>query len=82
MNQGDLVKRLMQEGFTRSNAMQCVQTTLDVIKLALRDHESVELPFGTLEVRECPPTQRHWRLGKIVVQYRKRYRVRLTSREL
>lgn len=82
MNQGDLVRHLISLGFSRREAQCAVQSTLDVIKSTLRNHESVELPFGTLEVREAPIQQRHWRLDKIVVQYRKRYRVWFISREL
>lgn len=82
MNQGDIVKHLMSLGYSRREAQGAVQTILDSIKSRLLNHESVELPFGTLEVRECPPEQRHWRLNKIVVQYRKRFRVWFISREI
>ena len=82
MNQGDLVNHLISLGYSRRVSQRTIQTFLDVIKSKLKDHESVELPFGTLEVRECPEEQRHWKLDKIVVQYRHRYRVWFKSKEI
>lgn len=81
MTKQDIVKNLMSKGFSRREAAKALQSTLDVIKQSLKDHDSVETPIGTFEVREAPQQQRYWRLNRIVVQYGKRYRIRFIPQE-
>src|ERR1039457_6250058 len=74
---------LREHGVSWRKARRIIDVVFDSIKEALKRHETVDLPFGTFSVvKEGRTPQRCWRLGRVRVVYRKRYRVVFTPREL
>jgi nucleoid DNA-binding protein len=71
----------MEQGYKQREAKRLVQALLDAIITALKVHDSVELPFGILQVVANPPPKRQFRFGTIVERYRKRHRVVLVPYE-
>jgi hypothetical protein len=51
-----LREALQEQGFTKRQSKYLLSVFFDVIVAALTDHQSVELPFGTLEVVPAPKT--------------------------
>lgn len=75
LTKADLIDALVSKGFSVREARRLTETVLSVIVAALHRHESVELPFGTLEVRSNPKSVRYVTFGTIVERFRGRYRV-------
>lgn len=74
---------LASKGFSWEEAHSFVNLVFDSIKEALTRHEVVDLPFGRFSVvKQSRSPERCWRLGRVRVIYRKRYRVVFTPREL
>ncbi len=67
---------------TRREAEAVVTAVFGSIGNALRNGETVNLPFGTFEVFEHPrPPLRGWLLDRVRVTYKKRKYIRFTLRE-
>ena len=74
---------LIDRGCTWRQAHKAVDLFFHSIKVALRRHETVDLPFGTFSVVPVPQRRhRRWRFGQPQEVFRKRYRVVFTPRDL
>jgi nucleoid DNA-binding protein len=71
----DLVKALMAQGFTARESKRLLSTLIRVMVTALSSKQSVELPFGTLMVKDSPPERRVISFGHIGDRFRSAYRV-------
>jgi nucleoid DNA-binding protein len=74
---------LIERGCTWRQAHKAVDLFFQSIKMALRRHETVDLPFGTFSVIPVPQRrQRRWRFGQPQLVFRNRFRVVFTPRDL
>jgi nucleoid DNA-binding protein len=77
-----LAKLLVANGFSSREAQRTVNALFEVIKEALKRHETVQVPFGTFRVvANLVQPYRRWRCGRPVVFYRKRCHVEFTPYE-
>lgn len=67
---------LQDQGYTYEEANYLVKSVFGLIKAALKRHEEVELPIGTLKVVEVPQREkRRWVHNRPQTVFRRRYRV-------
>lgn len=77
-----LVQDLMAQGFSRRRAVTLLKCVMSAIIHKLKEHEPVELPFGTLEVKRNPPPVRFFTHGTIAERFSSSYRVVLKPKRL
>lgn len=75
LTKAGIADALVEKGFSVREAKQLTDIVLSAIVAALHRKETVELPFGTLEVRSNPEPYRYVAFGKIAERFRNQYRV-------
>lgn len=70
LTRGGLRAGLQLEGFSYREARQIVTVIFDALTEAIKKSGTIELPFGTLTLRQ-PKQERKYRFGKIVRMGRK-----------
>ena len=81
MNRSTLIKDVMASGLSYREARKAVRASVEAMILAAVDGEDIELPFGTIHPVKNRGPIRAWRLNKITVINKAKYRYLFKQRD-